>query len=66
MLELIPFTLMVFYLIPFLVASARGLDMPVAFLFANLILGWTVIGWFLLLYTAMQPSGEVSRSERRS
>lgn len=66
MLELIPFTLMVFYLIPFLVASARGLDMPVAFLLANILLGWTVIGWFLLLYAAsLQPSG-ASASERRS
>lgn len=66
MLELIPFTMMVFYLIPFLVASARGFDMPVAFLMANLALGWTVIGWFLLLYAAMAGAGERRTTERRS
>ena len=66
MLELIPFTLLVFYLIPFLVASARGLDMPVAFLLANLILGWTIIGWFVLLYAAMSTNGETAPRERRS
>ena len=46
MLELIPFTIMVFYLLPFLVASARGFDMPVAFLLANLALvpHWGVNG----------------------
>ena len=66
MLELIPFTMMVFYLIPFLVASARGFDMPVAFLLANLALGWTVIGWFVLLYAAMTNSSERATTERRS
>jgi hypothetical protein len=66
MLELIPFTLMVFYLIPFLVASARGFDMPVAFLLANLVLGWTIIGWFVLLYAAMVGAGERATSSRYS
>ena len=58
MLELNPFTLMVFYLIPFLIASARGFDMPVAFLLANLVLGWTIVGSFVLLYAAMAGAGE--------
>ena len=66
MLELIPFTLMVFYLVPFLVASARGFDMPAAFLMANLLLGWTVIGWFVLLYAAMAGSGERTTTNRYS
>jgi hypothetical protein len=58
--------LLVFYLVPFLVASARGFDMPAAFLMANLLLGWTVIGWFVLLYAAMAGSGERSTSNRHS
>ncbi len=66
MLELIPFTLIVFYLIPFLIASARGHDMPVAFLLLNLALGWTIIGWFVLLFAAMSAGGSPSPSERRS
>lgn len=63
---LTPFTLMVLYLIPFLVASARGLDMPVAFLLAKVVLGWTVIGWFALLYAASLQSSEATGNERRS
>ncbi len=66
MLELIPFTLIVLYLIPFLVASANGNDMPVAFLLANLALGWTVIGWFVLHCAAMTLSDEGATDERRS
>ncbi len=66
MLELIPFTMLVFYLIPFLVACARGFDMPVAFLLANVVLGWTVLGWFVLLYAASTTSGESAITQRRS
>jgi hypothetical protein len=66
LLELIPFTMMLFYLIPFLVASARGFDMPIAFLLANLVLGWTVVGWFVLLYAASTHSSERATNERRS
>jgi hypothetical protein len=65
-LELIPFTLLVLYLIPFLVASARGFDMPVAFLLMNFAIGWTVLGWFLLLFVALAGSGNATSSERRS
>jgi len=65
-LELIPFTLLVFYLVPFLVVSARGFDMPAAFLMANLLLGWTVVGWFVLLYAAMVGSGERTTTNRYS
>jgi hypothetical protein len=65
-LELIPFTLLIFYLVPFLVASARGFDMPAAFLVGNLLLGWTVIGWFVLLYVAMAGSRERTTTNRYS
>ena len=66
MLELIPFTLLVFYLIPFLVASGRGHDLPITFLLANLFLGWTVIGWFVLLFAAMATNAQSAATGRRS
>ncbi len=65
MLELIPFTLMVFYLIPWLVACGRGHDMPGVILVANILVGWTIIGWFLVLYVAAQASGESHAPARR-
>jgi len=35
-------------------------------LMANLLLGWTVVGWFVLLYAAMAGSGERSTTNRYS
>ena len=65
--ELIPFTLMLFYLLPFLVAALRNHDMLVPILIANVLLGWTVIGWFLLLFAAaFAPVDRASPAPRRS
>ena len=61
-MELLPFTLLVFYLVPFLVAAARGHDAAPLILLANLLLGWTGIGWLAVMaWAALTPprgSGE--------
>ena len=46
MLELIPFTLLALYLIPFMVAAARGHESLTPILITNVLVGWTVVGWF--------------------
>jgi hypothetical protein len=66
MIELLPFQLLVFYLVPFLVAAARGHDAAGLILVANLLLGWTGIGWIAVLVFALksQPSARVSARRR--
>lgn len=62
------FALILAYMAPFLVSIARGLDAPFAFLFANLLGGATVLGWFVVLYvalTAEAPGTPAPRRERR-
>jgi hypothetical protein len=53
MMELLPFFLLVIYLVPFLVAAARSLDAAPLILIANLLVGWTGIGWLALLAWAV-------------
>jgi len=50
--ELIPLFAFVFYLIPFLIAIGRGLDTWGLVLALNLAIGWTGIGWLLVLWMA--------------
>ena len=64
--ELIPFTLMVFYLVPFLVAAARNHDLLVPILIANVVLGWTVVGWFVVLLVAIVAPVDGTPVRRRS
>lgn len=58
MLELIPFSLLVFYLVPFFVAVARGHDGAMMILAANLLTGWTVLGWFAVFAVALATPAE--------
>jgi len=64
--ELIPLTLALVYLLPFLVAALRNHDMLVPFLVANVLLGWTVVGWFMLLFAAMVAPIDGEPARRRS
>jgi hypothetical protein len=53
MMELVPFGLLVTYVVPFLVAAARGHDDAPLVLIANLLIGWTGIGWLGVLAWAL-------------
>ena len=64
--ELIPFTLMLFYLAPFLVAATRNHDLLVPILVANLFLGWTIVGWFVVLFIALFTPVDGVPTRRRS
>jgi hypothetical protein len=56
--ELIPLTLLVMYLAPFLVAAVRNHDMLIPILVLNILFGWTVVGWFVTFAIAARaPSG---------
>jgi hypothetical protein len=64
--ELIPFTVLLLYLLPSLVAALRNHDMLVPILIANVALGWTVVGWFLILVAAMFAPVDGEPAGRRS
>ena len=53
MIELLPFFVLIFYLVPFLVAAARGHDAAVWILAANLLVGWTGVGWLAVMAWAV-------------
>lgn len=57
MIELVPLALVIVYLVPFMVAAARDHAWTVTLLVVNVLLGWTVVGWGLLLWWALR--GEV-------
>jgi hypothetical protein len=63
--ELFPFTLMILYLIPFLVAAGRNHDMLLPILIANVLVGWTVIGWIVLLAVAVVAPVDSTHHSRR-
>ena len=42
----------VFYFIPFIIAVIRGIKNSMSVFFLNLFLGWTVIGFFVLIFYA--------------
>jgi hypothetical protein len=44
------------YFAPFMVAASRAHDFLIPILLANLVLGWTGIGWFAVLGVAMLTS----------
>jgi hypothetical protein len=64
--ELIPFALILFYLLPFLVAALRNHDMLVPILVVNVLLGWTVVGWFVILFAALLAPVDGAPAHRRS
>ena len=64
--ELIPFTLLLLYLLPFLIAASRNHDMLATILIANVFLGWTIIGWCLLLVVSIMASSSSPTSRRRA
>ena len=67
MIELLPFSLLVMYLIPFLIAAARNHDVLMTILVMNLLIGWTGIGWVaVLIFAIWSPSsgGPVRSSSR--
>ena len=53
MVELIPFGFVVLYFVPFMVAATRNHDATTGILIANVLVGWTFIGWFLVLFAAI-------------
>lgn len=66
MIELVPLFLIGMYFIPFMVAAARDHDSTVAILVANVLLGWTVVGWIGVFFWALlSPSGHVQLSSAR-
>lgn len=52
------------YFFPALVAHARGRESLGLIALANLFLGWTVIGWFVLLIVAFMGEGKTQREHR--
>jgi len=64
MIELLPFALLVLYLIPFLLAAARGHDAAVLILVATFLVGWTGIGWLAVLaWAALTPAAGAGAAE---
>ena len=64
MIELLPFVLLVFYLVPFGVAAARGHDAAVGILVANLLVGWTGVGWLAVMAWAALGEAQIASSRR--
>jgi Superinfection immunity protein len=59
------------YLVPAIVADARERDDAFAITLVNVLLGWTVIGWFAALVWARHPVSErrllhIARRSRRA
>lgn len=52
------------YFLPLLVANSRGRDGQVWIGLSNLLFGWTVIGWFVLLIIAFTGEGKKDREHR--
>jgi hypothetical protein len=65
MLELIFAVFVIFYIVPFSVAVAREHHATMPILIANLIFGWTIIGWWAVLYWAYSSPAETDRSRAR-
>lgn len=55
------------YLLPTIVAGVRGKQGEVGVLFVNLLLGWTVLGWFAaFIWACSGPTvGDKRRAERQ-
>ena len=63
MVELISFLILVaIYFIPFLIALGRGIKNKVSVFFLNLFLGWTVVGYLVLLFYASLTDVKTNQS----
>lgn len=65
MAELIPLCLIIFYIMPFCVAAARAHHSAVPIMLVNLLLGWTVIGWFVAMGWALFGAAHTPKSRAR-
>ncbi len=65
MAELIPLFFLVFYIAPFCVAAARAHHSAAAILIVNVLIGWTVIGWFLVFAWAAFGPAQTPQSRAR-
>jgi len=65
MAELIPLFLIIFYIMPFCVAAARAHHSAVPIMLVNLLLGWTVIGWFVAMGWALYGPAQTPQSRAR-
>ncbi|OAJ62271.1 hypothetical protein A6V36_21835 [Paraburkholderia ginsengiterrae] len=52
---------LILYLVPSMIADARDRKDAFAVTIVNILLGWTVIGWFAALLWAQHPVGERRR-----
>jgi uncharacterized membrane protein len=50
------------YFIPFIIALIRGIKNSMSVFFLNLFLGWTVIGFFVLIFYASLTNAKSSKS----
>jgi hypothetical protein len=50
------------YFIPFIIAAIRGIKNSISVFFLNLFLGWTVIGFFVLIFYASLTNAKSSES----
>ena len=65
MIELIPFFLLMLYLVPFCVAAGRDHPSSIVILVLNLALGWTGVGWMAALtWAALTPTDDWARPLR--
>jgi hypothetical protein len=65
MVELIPFFFIFCYFIPFFVAATRAHHAAVPILVANILIAWTVVGWFATLAWAMMGPAQTPKSRAR-
>ena len=65
MLELVFAAFVICYIIPFTVAVAREHHATPQILVANILFGWTIIGWWLVLYWAWHSPAKTDRSRAR-
>jgi hypothetical protein len=66
MIELVFAVLLIFYIAPFSVAAARDHHATMPILIANLTLGWTVVGWWLVLFWAYYSPAQTHESRARN
>lgn len=52
------------YFLPLIVANSRGRQGQVMIGLGNFLLGWTVIGWIVLLVVAFTGEGKAERQHR--
>ena len=63
MIDLIAYLiLLAIYFLPFLIALGRGIKNKVSVFFLNLFLGWTVVGYLVLLFYASLTDVKTNQS----